>query len=152
MREIIQQDDPILYQLSEPVTADTDENLLFDLVNDMTYYVKNGAFDKGCAGLSAVQLGVPICLIVVAYGAEQLALINPRIIATDGKTSPSHEACMSLFHATQYYDVRRYKIVKVSATRFDNKQPITIKARDLLGRTLQHEIDHLAGITIRNKK
>jgi peptide deformylase len=58
------------------------------------------------------------------------------------------EGCLSL---PQYWkDIKRSKKIKFKATGIDGKK-IKIKARGFLARVLQHEVDHLNGLLIKDR-
>jgi peptide deformylase len=109
-----------------------------------TMYASNGV------GLAAPQVGVSKRIITVDVGAdgEQAGpslylLANPVIVETHGELIYS-EGCLSFPGLT--VDVHRYAEVLVRAIdRAGN--PIEIEASGLKAVCLQHEIDHLDGIT-----
>jgi len=74
-RLIVKLGDPILRQISKPVTAVTKnvERILNDMAD--TIYA-----DEGRAGLSAIQIGIPKQLVVMDCGTGLVELINPRIV------------------------------------------------------------------------
>lgn len=142
MRDIIQYPSDILLLKSQPI--DKISPTVESIISDMQYYLKNNA-----AGLAAIQLGEPISLIGVRYGLDVLFLINPEIIKYSEKLSPSVEGCLSINGGRTQFVVNRYKIIKVKALN-PQFQVVIYKARDLFGKVLQHEIDHLNGVLINN--
>ena len=110
------------------------------LIKDMfeTMYKNNGV------GLAAPQVGVLKRIITVAVGQKSLALINPKIVKTDGRAL-STEGCLSI--PGVILNVKRALWVKVKGLDKNGKST-TIKANGLLAFVLQHEIDHLNGILI----
>jgi peptide deformylase len=133
--------DPVLRSESRPV-ENIDENLqkLIDSMSE-TMYAAPGI------GLAAVQVGVPIRLIVydVSSGDGERnpsVLINPEIILSEGSIVYA-EACLSV--ADYSADVERNARVKVKGIdRHGN--PLDIEAEELAAVCLQHEIDHLNGV------
>lgn len=101
----------------------------------------------GAAGLAANQIGEPynICVIFRWH----LTLINPDIISVKDKF-PSVEGCYSLpgYKAI----VPRYKSIKVVATYPATPLNPTLKLVDdvQVSVPIQHEVDHLNGILIRD--
>ncbi len=100
-------------------------------------------------GLAAPQVGESYRLITVDIspledGNKLLILINPKIISQEGKTE-SEEACLSL--PAFKGKIQRAKNVTVKALNLEGDE-ITIQAEGLLAKCLQHEIDHLNGITL----
>lgn len=93
-------------------------------------------------GLAAPQVGVSLRVIVLDVGDGVIELINPVITKSSGCEVGS-EGCLSI--PGVYGDVERFAEVTVEGNnRFDKK--VTIVGTGLLGRALQHEIDHLDGI------
>ncbi|MCU1330802.1 MAG: peptide deformylase [Bryobacterales bacterium] len=135
---------PILEQVAEPVTEfDTPE--LHQLIEDMfeTMYKSHGV------GLAAPQIAVSkrVTVIDTTGGEEdeepeQLVLINPQVIAKDGKQT-GEEGCLSIPGFRE--PVRRAKVATVRAQDVKGDW-FEITGEDLLARAMQHEIDHLNGI------
>lgn len=109
-----------------------------ELVDDMAEY------RGSCLGLAAIQLGVPVRLIMVKYGDNYLFLVNPEIMKLSQQTWPFPEGCLSIGHGKELYTFHRPKRAKVRYTDLEGNQR-TIKAEGLTARSLQHEIDHLEG-------
>jgi len=128
--------DPVLREETKPVEQITDE--IRTLVANMfeTMYLAKGI------GLAAPQVGRTERIAVVDVDGQKFAIINPEIVAADSKTAKSEEGCLSI--PDVYGDVERPVRVKVRALDVDGKE-FEIEADDLLGRCLQHEIDHLHG-------
>jgi peptide deformylase len=128
--------DPVLREETKPVEEITDE--IKTLVASMfeTMYMAKGI------GLAAPQVGRTERVAVVDVDGQKYAIINPEIVSADSKTAKSEEGCLSI--PDVYGDVERPVRVKVRALDVDGKE-FEIEADDLLGRCLQHEIDHLHG-------
>jgi peptide deformylase len=137
--------DPRLKTKSAPVEKVDDD--VRALIADMfdTMYVERGI------GLAAVQVGVMKRILVADVTwredegpGEQYALINPEIVSDDQELSIYKEGCLSF--PDQFAEVERPKAVRVRYLDQDGKQ----QERDfegLLATCIQHEIDHLNGIT-----
>jgi peptide deformylase len=134
-----------LRQRSERIATITPD--IAQLAADMheTMHVEHGV------GLAAPQVGHLIRLIVihVPEGYQEpdidelsLTLINPEIIKAGGREW-GVEGCLSFPELIG--DVERYAWVNVKAQDIEGK-PLRIKARGVLARILQHEIDHLDGV------
>jgi len=103
-------------------------------------------------GLAANQIGVLQRVIVVELPREEgedsrsdkvYAVINPKIVKASREQAEMEEGCLSVPGLVG--DV--WRAVEITVKGQDVKgKPIRIKARDLLARVLQHEIDHLNGI------
>jgi peptide deformylase len=130
--------DPVLRRAAEPVGEVTPEIRL--IIADMTETM----YDEVGIGLAAPQVGIPKRLIVIAdeEGRGVQALLNPAIVERGGEMT-GEEGCLSI--PGVFAPVTRAAWVKVEARSVDGK-PLTINARGLRARVLQHEIDHLDGV------
>ena len=111
-------------------------------------------------GLAAPQIGItqritviwipseveerPDGTMVEVAPEENYVLINPEIVKFGGGEEIGQEGCLSL--PGWYGDVPRHTWVTVDYTDLDGKRQRIRKAAGLLGRALQHEIDHLDGV------
>lgn len=134
--------DRVLRQPGKRIAKIDDE--LRQLVREMlqTMYSKDGI------GLAAPQVGVNKQLIVIDCEPDNaanppLVLVNPTIKKLSRDVSVAQEGCLSIPNI--YIDVKRPEIVEISY-KDEYGRPQTLKAGDLLGRCIQHEIDHLNGI------
>ena len=127
---------PVLRQRSAEVTAVDDKLRKFidDLFDTM-------AANKG-VGLAANQVGVARRVAVIDADGDRLVLINPEIIEGEGRDT-AEEGCLSI--PDVYADVTRPARITVEATDQDGNR-YRREAEGLLGRAIQHEIDHLDGI------
>ncbi|KTD46828.1 polypeptide deformylase [Legionella rubrilucens] len=138
IRKIIYLPDAVLRQVAKPVGQFDDA--LQTLIDDMfeTMYSVNGV------GLAAPQIGVSLRLSVIDVigdKKQQLVLINPEIIASEGQKE-YQEGCLSV---PGVYDtvVRADKVTIRALDRTGKSYEMT--ADGLLGECFQHEIDHLNG-------
>jgi len=97
-----------------------------------------------CIGIAAIQLGEQLRIIGASWGNELLILLNPVTIKTSPQTYLIEEGCLSIGKGKRIYRVKRHKLVKVRALNLQGDE-VTYKGRDIFGRVLQHEIDHLDG-------
>lgn len=133
------QDDPVLKKMSKPVLEISPriERLVDNMLETM--------YDADGVGLAAPQVGILKHVIVVDIRDENIyKLINPKIIEKNGKTI-SLEGCLSFPGIIG--EVERAEEIKVSALDIKGNK-IIVEANDLLARVLQHEIDHLYGVTL----
>jgi peptide deformylase len=116
-----------------------------ELVRDLTdtMYALNGA------GIAAIQVGrlERIFLIDgrVAGGDENsppVVCINPEIVESGKGLAIAEEGCLSF--PGVFVEVKRPRWVKVRATNLAGES-FEIDGDGLLGRALQHELDHLTG-------
>jgi peptide deformylase len=128
--------DPILREETKEVGEITDE--IRQLVKSMfdTMYLAKGI------GLAAPQVGRSERLAVIDVNEKAFVIINPEIVDADAKKAKAEEGCLSI--PDVYGDVERPSRVRVRALDIEGK-PFEIEATELLGRCLQHEIDHLHG-------
>jgi peptide deformylase len=109
------------------------------LIKDMieTMYASLGV------GLAAPQIGVSKKVIAIDGEEEGLfILINPVILKKEGKII-EEEGCLSV--PGVYSKVARYEKVTVEGIN-QKGEKIKISKGGLIGRALQHEIDHLEGV------
>lgn len=98
-------------------------------------------------GLSAVQVGVPKCLITVDVSHDEedntpLYLINPEIVEYSEDVEVYNEGCLSL--PDEFADLPRPEAIKVEYLDYHGL-PQQLQADGLLSRCIQHEMDHLKG-------
>lgn len=142
--KIVISPNPVLNAVAEPCVPG--DKSLARLAKEMTraMYKANGV------GLAAPQLGVSKRLIVVDcdsedYGKEPLVLVNPEIVEAWGEPETAGEGCLSCPGIN--VPVVRRPWVRVRFLDLDGEE-WEIESDGLLGRCLQHEIDHLNGITL----
>ena len=103
---------------------------------------------RDAVGISANQLGIDQRVCAFWDGVKITVLVNPEIIGTPDTTihtSLEQEGCLSL--PKKSYDVIRWSWVNVKA---DNHiSPLLYNG--WTARVVQHEIDHLDGITIKDR-
>ncbi len=128
--------DPVLREETKPVTTVTDE--LRELVKNM---FETMDLAKGI-GLAAPQVGRTERVAVIGVDKDRFAIVNPEIVESDSRCVKAEEGCLSI--PDVYGDVERPARVKVRATDLDGNT-FEVEAGELLGRCLQHEIDHLHG-------
>ncbi|MCR4923635.1 MAG: peptide deformylase [Lachnospiraceae bacterium] len=136
IREIRVMGDPVLSKRCKEVTEMTDR--LKTLVNDMF----DTMYDAEGVGLAAPQVGILKRIVVVDVGDDEpVALINPRLVSTDGEQTGS-EGCLSV--PGKVGMVTRPLYAKVLAFDTDMK-PIEVEGNGLKARALVHELEHLDG-------
>ena len=111
------------------------------------------SLSKDGAGLAAPQIGITkrVCVINIK---DPIVLINPEIIESEGEFI-FKESCLS--YPKKTVSVKRYTMIAVEADNLD--EPLILDIRqggnieDLLEiACVQHEIDHLDGITMFDRK
>ena len=143
--EIIDVPHPTLKMRAKEVAANEINDDLRRFIEDMLETMK----EAPGVGLAAPQVNVSKRILVadpssedVAYGP--MALINPEIIEMSGENC-FEEGCLSVpeFRA----EIKRSKRVKLRYLDIWGKEQI-IEDDGFLAIVLQHEIDHLNGITM----
>ena len=102
--------------------------------------------NKG-VGLAAPQIGVSLRLFIISLDGTRESVkvfINPKVTPM-GNLDAVEEGCLSVPNV--YTKIRRYKKCKVTATGLDGNK-FTEEAEGLFARALQHENDHINGVTI----
>lgn len=134
--------DPILREASKPVERiDSDA---VRLANDMleTMYKAPGI------GLAAIQVGVPLRLIVLDVTDDEeerknpLILFNPEIVRLGSEMRMHEEGCLSI--PDFRIDIDRPSSLTVNYLDPEGKAQ-TLDAEGLLATAIQHEVDHLNG-------
>jgi peptide deformylase len=135
--------DPVLRETAAPV--EHFDEALKALVDDLfeTMDAEEGA------GLAAPQVGVSLRVFVVdaRQGGggrnSRFALVNPRIVEHSDEVEAAPEGCLSIPGVSEV--VRRP--AQVTMEGFDVEgAPLRVTGDELLGRALQHELDHLDGV------
>ncbi|MFA6908830.1 MAG: peptide deformylase [Patescibacteria group bacterium] len=108
------------------------------LIDDMTetMFAKNGI------GIAANQVGKNLSLAILSTDEGPQPVINPRITYRSFRKENDEEGCLSI--PGVFGLVKRHLSITMEA--FDRHgKPVTIKAKGLLARLIQHELDHLNG-------
>ena len=162
IREIIEVPDPRLKQVSAPVENFDAE--LKSLVADMFETM----YDAPGIGLAAIQVGVPLRLLVIdlqpededaepelceAHGGhahyhqpvkkEPRVFINPEVIEASEELAVYNEGCLSVPEI--YAEVERPSRIRARWQDEDGKTREE-EVDGLLATCLQHEMDHLEGL------
>jgi peptide deformylase len=135
VRPIVLLGDPRLRLKGEPV--DSFGKFLHGLLDDLTDTMRHAPG----VGLAAPQLGEALQVCVIEVRDTLYELVNPRIVRASGEDRDL-EGCLSLpgYYA---YVTRNEKVWVVAQNR--NGKKIRVAGSGLLGRALQHELDHLDG-------
>lgn len=157
---ILEVPDARLKTISKPVEQFDDA--LRNLVDDMFETM----YDAPGIGLAAIQVGVPLRVLVIdlqepdpnpdnhqecdtGCGHNHATIKNPRVFINPVLIDPSeehssyNEGCLSV--PDQYADVDRPTMVTVKWQDLDGKEH-SEKLEGLIATCLQHEMDHLEGI------
>ena len=136
--QLIIEPDPLLHQVSQPIAdpSQVDQFLIEDMIKTM--HANDGI------GLAAIQIGVVKRLFVMDINDELTVFVNPEIIERSPELVVFSEGCLSL--PTIRADITRHDAITVKF--FDRWG--TVNTRIFSGLSsicIQHELDHLNGIT-----
>ena len=135
VRSIVTLGDPRLRLKGEPV--DSFGKYLHELLDDLAETMR----DAPGVGLAAPQLGVGLQACVVEVEDKLHELVNPRIVRSTGEDRDL-EGCLSIPGYVAYV-TRKEKVWVVAQNRHGRQYKVA--GSGLLGRALQHELDHLDG-------
>ena len=137
----------VLKEVSEPVTIKDNAEHIEDLIKSMWHIVRgNNPEKRAGVGIAANQVGVLKRVIILNTSTIKRVFINPEIIKASKNSLKYKEGCLS-FPPEDTRVMTRAKQVTVQA--LDEKlEPFKMKLRGLDSVCVQHEIDHLNGITI----
>jgi peptide deformylase len=136
--------DPILYQKLEDLDLTKD----YDLVQIEQTMIDIMQANKGI-GISANQVGFDRRVIVVQpKGQEPFALFNPKIINTSVDELSDQEGCLSF--PNLFLSINRHSEITVEYVD-KYKKPCIIVFTGYDAKCVQHELDHLDGITFTKK-
>lgn len=127
--------------LKKPCEKVTDFREAEEIVKKMFEFLKK---TKIGVGLAANQVGInkKICIINVV---EPMHFFNPVLTSTVGNVN-FREGCLSF--PDQTVITKRYRKVSVQADNLKSIKHFTIERNMLECICIQHEIDHLNGLTI----
>lgn len=130
--------DPVLRSPAADV-VDFDEDLA-RLVEDMldTMYEAPGV------GLAAPQIGISKRLFVADIGEGPLVMANPELVE-QSDTWTFEEGCLSV--PGRFWEISRPAFARARGLDLGG-EPVEYAGEELMGRVLQHELDHLDGVLL----
>lgn len=136
--KVVQYPDPVLLTPTQPVASigDWERQFVLDMIDTM--HAESGV------GLAANQVGVSKRIFVASADGvkgKELVYFNPQITERSGEVR-EFEGCLSVREA--YEPVKRFREVTLRAMDLDGRT-IEVRAKGLLARIFQHEVDHLDG-------
>jgi peptide deformylase len=113
-------------------------------------------------GISATQLGIKKRACLIKFGEEEIFLVNPQIIEKSKDGFVFYEGCLSIPRTLQkpIKTIRACKVVvatdNLGELTFEinpeaDKQNEFVSPETMKTVIVQHEIDHLDGITIKDR-
>ena len=144
IKKILTEPDSILKKISDSVEkVGIEEQRLMDDMLETMYEAKG-------IGLAAIQIGVPKKIIVMDLSKEgekkePIYFVNPVIKNKNQVLSKYEEGCLSV--PNQFVEVNRPSTCEVEYLDY-NGEKRNLKCDGLLATCIQHEMEHLQGITI----
>ena len=135
VKPIVLLGDPRLRLQGKPV--DSFGRQLHELLDDLTDSMRHAPG----VGLAGPQLGEAVRACVIEVEGQLHELVNPAIVRSSGDDRDL-EGCLSIPGYVAYV-TRRERVWVVAQNRLGRK--IKVAGSGLLGRALQHELDHLDG-------
>ena len=130
--------DPVLRTRAVDVSDHDDslERLVEDMLETM--------YEAPGVGLAAPQIGISKRIFVADIGEGPFVMVNPEIVEASG-TWTFDEGCLSV--PGYYWPIKRPGYAKARGLDTDGN-PVEFEGDELMGRVLQHEIDHLNGMLL----
>lgn len=150
MKTLLDKEDPILRQKSEPVLeSEFGSPWLKELTETMISIME----EKGAVGVAASQIGISKQVIVFGtaytkhrkpeYPIPDTALINPSYKILSDEIQIGYEGCLNCGEIMGQVP----RAMEIEYSGFDVEgNPVLKKASGLEARIVQHEVDHLRGI------
>ncbi len=135
VKPIVLLGDPRLRLKGQPV--DSFGKYLHELLDDLADTMRHAPG----VGLAAPQLGEAMRACVIEVEGRLHELVNPEIVRVTGDDRDL-EGCLSIPGYVAYV-TRRERVWVVAQNRFGRR--VKVAGSGLLGRALQHELDHLDG-------
>ncbi len=141
---IIMDGDPILRQRSEPVIEFAEElwatrQLMLDAISGLK-----------ARGLAAIQIGIPLRVILARVGTVERWMVNPVIVRKLNREVVWREGCLSVAPRNWC------SVSRPAKCEIEWQDPLgNHNCENFSGEwacVLQHEIDHLDGILITDKR
>ncbi|MBG0832798.1 peptide deformylase [Planomonospora sp. ID67723] len=143
MRDIRVIGDPVLRTPAEPVTEfDRDLRRLLDEMFAAMYAAEG-------VGLAGPQIGVSKRLFVYDCSNRKGHVINPELTVDDAAEVLDEEGCLSVpgRQTGKPLYAKTPRAAGVTVSGLDRLgRPVRVRARGLLARCFQHEVDHLDGM------
>lgn len=129
-----------LREVSQPITE------LTPMLKELAVNMQHTLDHHQAFGLSAVQVGVPVrmCVLAKRLGIPATLLINPRVMEHTLLTEYENEGCLSINNGETEFLVRRAKGIKMWAINSWGDE-IAYEVKHTAARVVQHEIDHMDG-------
>jgi len=144
IRALLELGNPLLRQISLPVadvrSAET-ASVIADLWDSLYHFRTEHGWGRS---LAAPLIGVNVRIIVINEQGNEWTLINPRLVGWSRQQANDWESCVAI--GSIWGLVSRPQQVTVMALDPDGNEQRR-ETDGLLARIIQHEIDHLDGLT-----
>ena len=150
IRNTIQIGNPALKAKNAEI-MDFSDSRLHELIQDLT----DTMHDKELVGIAACQIGENYKVFITEPRetktrskdqADKLRVyLNPKIIKFSSEKVVIYEGCGSVKNGQLFGPVERPRVVIVEAQEINGKR-FRFTADGILGRVIQHEVDHLNGV------
>ena len=141
MAELVTYPNTILRQTSVEVLFPVDLTHIVDNMFDIMY-----KYDG--VGLSAIQIGHTLRLIVADVGEGKEIYVNPKIVRLGGTQRYVIEGCLSF--PDVFERIKRWNKITISYQDIEGNQKV-LNTGGLRAHMLQHELEHLDGILLCDK-
>lgn len=144
VRPTLELGNPLLRQTALPV-ADPRDPAVRELIRDLWETLADFRRRHGWGrALAAPVVGVPLRVVVLDIDEQRIVLINPRFESWSREQVAAYESCIT-FGGIWGEVVRPARVVVVAQDEDGVER--RYDATGDLGRVMQHEIDHLDGLT-----
>lgn len=141
LRQVRTDGDPILRKKSKEI-KEINEKIL-TLIEDMVETMNH----EGGIGIAAPQVGTLRRVIIAEINGEQIPMINPVIIKSEGSLIDI-EGCLSVPNFRGSVD--RPESIELKYTNVDGEE-VSMSLNGYDARIICHEIDHLDGVLFKDK-
>lgn len=135
----------VLGKRAEPVEK------IDDSVRRFVEKMKDMMVEHKGVGFAAPQAGMALRLFIISLTGKRedaKVYVNPTVTPVADEFMEVEEGCLSV--PGVHTKIRRYKHCTVTATDLEGNE-FTEQAEGLYARALQHEYDHIEGLTIVNR-
>ncbi len=131
---------------SEPANTQDPEHVM-EVIKDL---LDTARANDRCAGLSAVQIGYPVQVFVIRINPKKYQIVvDPEVLRKWGGKTTKPEGCLSVPGSVETpIKVVRHRRIRIKFFDLKTKNWIKRNFSGFKARVLQHEMDHLNGITI----
>ena len=130
-------------------TRATPVDFVMDPIEEWVEQLTEAMLKHNGVGIAGPQIGINKQIAVVKSSPENLILLNPTVIRKLQGHYKNKEGCLTI--PGEVYKVSRYKsIIVENYTRTGTMYSLSASNKKLSA-CLQHEIDHLNGLCIKDK-